>query len=160
MPNNQRKDRLIQEYIHDPYFTKQKYPDPSICKRCGVVFHDGIFEWIEPPPRNAAEMVCPACRRIEDKYEGGIVNLEGEFLVSHKDEILNLIRNVEEEEMKYRPLERIISIDDNGKSLTIKTTYEHLARRIGEAVHRAYKGDLKIQYPEGTKYVRVWWKRD
>jgi len=145
MPNNQRKDRLIQEYIHDPYFTKQKYPDPSICKRCGVVFHDGIFEWIEPPPRNASEMICPACRRIEDKYEGGIVNLEGEFLVSHKDEILNLIRNVEEEEMKYRPLERIISIDDNGDSLTIKTTYEHLARRISEAIHRAYKGDLKIQ---------------
>ncbi|HHG73949.1 MAG TPA: ATPase, partial [Persephonella sp.] len=72
-----RKDRLIQEYIHDPYFTKEKYPDPSICERCGVVFHEGVFQWIEPPPKNAEKMICPACRRIEDRYEGGIVVLEG-----------------------------------------------------------------------------------
>ena len=160
MPNSQRKDRLIKEYIHDPYFTKEKYPDPSVCTKCGVVFHNGIFEWIEPPPKNAAKIICPACRRIADKYEGGIVHLEGEFLEKHKDEILNLIKNVEEEEIKYRPLERIISIEDKGNEIIIKTTYEHLARRIGEAVHRAYKGDMKLQYPEGMKYVRVWWKRD
>ncbi|MDQ7055713.1 MAG: hypothetical protein Q9M89_04200 [Persephonella sp.] len=46
---NNRKDRLLQEYIHDPYFTKEKYHDPSVCERCGVVFHEGIFQWIEPP---------------------------------------------------------------------------------------------------------------
>jgi len=133
-----RRDRLIQEYIHDPYFTKEKYPDPSICERCGVVFHEGVFQWIEPPPKNAEKMICPACRRIEDRYEGGVVVLEGDFLKSHKEEILNLIKNVEQEEMAYRPLERIIQIEDDGEKITITTTYEHLARRIGEAVHRAY----------------------
>ncbi len=154
-----RKDRLIQEYIHDPYFTKEKYPDPSICERCGVVFHEGVFQWIEPPPKNAEKMICPACRRIEDRYEGGIVVLEGDFLKSHKEEIINLIRNVEQNEMAYRPLERVINMEDEGDKITITTTYEHLARRIGEAVHRAYKGDLNFKYPEGTKYIRVHWKR-
>lgn len=156
---SQRKDRLIQEYIHDPYFTKEKYHDPSVCERCGVVFHEGIFQWMEPPPANAEKMICPACRRIEDKYEGGIVILEGDSLSSHKDEIINLIKNVEEEEMAYRPLERIIEIKDEGNKLTITTTYEHLARRIGEAVHKAYKGKLNFQYPEGAKYIRVHWER-
>jgi len=154
-----RRDRLIQEYIHDPYFTKEKYPDPSICERCGVVFHEGVFQWIEPPPKNAEKMICPACRRIEDRYEGGVVVLEGDFLKSHKEEILNLIKNVEQEEMAYRPLERIIQIEDDGEKITITTTYEHLARRIGEAVHRAYKGNLNFKYPEGTKYIRVHWVR-
>ncbi|MDQ7055714.1 MAG: hypothetical protein Q9M89_04205 [Persephonella sp.] len=51
-------------------------------------------------------MICPACRRIEDRYEGGIVEFKGEFLQSHRDEIINLIKNVEEEEISYRPLER------------------------------------------------------
>lgn len=159
MPN--RKDRLLKEYIHDPYFTKEKYPDPSICKVCGVVFHDGIFEWMEKPPAEAKrEIVCPACRRIQEKYEGGMVELSGKFLQEHIEEISHLIRNVAQEEMKYRPLERIIEIkEDNGK-LIITTTYEHLARRIGEAVHKAYKGDLKLQYPEGWKYIRVSWHRD
>ncbi|HHG75248.1 MAG TPA: ATPase, partial [Persephonella sp.] len=78
---------------------------------------------------------------------------------SHKEEIINLIRNVEQNEMAYRPLERVINMEDEGDKITITTTYEHLARRIGEAVHRAYKGDLNFKYPEGTKYIRVHWKR-
>jgi len=150
---------MLKEYIHDPYFTKKKYPDPSVCEKCGVVFHEGIFQWLEPPPPEAKKMVCPACRRIEDRYEGGIVVLEGDFLASHKDEIMNLIKNVADKEMAYRPLERIIKIEDGGNRITITTTYEHLARRIGEAVNRAYKGKLNFQYPEGQKYIRVHWER-
>lgn len=155
-----RMDKLIQEYIHDPYFTKEKYHDPSVCEIYGVVFHDGIFEWLEEVPKDAEKIICPACRRIQDKYEGGIVYLEGKFLEKHSEEIMNLIKNTEEEEMKYRPLERIISIDKEDGKIIIKTTYEHLARRIGEAVHKAFKGELKLNYPEGKKYVRVYWHRD
>jgi len=158
MPN--RKDRLIKEYIHDPYFVKAKYKDPSVCEKCGVVFHDGIFQWMEKTPKEAHKIVCPACRRIQDRYEGGIVYLEGDFFNEHKEEILNLIKNVASEEMAYRPLERIISIDEeNDGSCVIKTTYEHIARRLGEAVHRAYKGNLKLEYPTGQKYIRVFWQR-
>jgi hypothetical protein len=79
-----RKDRLIQEYIHDPYFREEKYHDPSLCKKCGVVFHKGIFEWLRPAPDHAATIICPACRRIEHRYEGGVVYLEGDFLFEHK----------------------------------------------------------------------------
>lgn len=74
------------------------------------------------------------------------------------DGIFNQIKNVEEEEMKYRPLERIISIEEQNDEIIIKTTYEHLARKIGEAI--AHKGDLKLNYPEGKKYVRVYWQRE
>jgi len=62
--------------------------------------------------------------------------------------------------MAYRPLERIIEIKEEDGKIVVTTTYEHLARRIGEAVHRAYKGDLIIQYPEGWKYARVHWVRN
>ncbi len=159
MSKTNRKDRLIKEYIHDPYFTKEKYKEPSVCGKCGVVFSDGIFQWLEKTPPNANKIICPACRRIEDKYEGGVIYLKGEFLKEHKDEILNLIKNVAEEEMAYRPLERIIEIKDEGEDIVITTTYEHLARRLGEAVHRAYKGNLKLEYPGGQKYIRVFWER-
>ncbi|GAB6072911.1 BCAM0308 family protein [Venenivibrio stagnispumantis] len=155
-----RKDKLIQEYIHDPYFTKEKYHDPSVCERCGVVFHDGIFEWLEEVPKDAQKIICPACRRIEDNYEGGIVYIEGDFWKKHEEEIKNLIKNTEESEMAYRPLERIIDIKEEDGKMIIRTTYEHLARRIGEAIHKAYKGELKLSYPEGKKYVRVWWRRE
>ena len=86
--------------------------------------------------------------------------LEGEFLVKHKNEILSIIKNTENNERKSRPLERIIEMVVKADKIEIKTTYEHMARRIGEAVHKACKGDLSIQYPQGEKYVRIFWSRN
>lgn len=154
-----RQDRLLQDGVHDPYFVKQRYRDPSVCEKCNVVFRNGNFEWVKSIPPNASKMVCPACRRIEDKFEGGVVSLEGGFLLQHKSDIMNIIANVEKAEQTSRPLERIISLTDSDGKVEILTTYEHIARRIGEAIHKAYKGELTVQYPEGEKYARVFWRR-
>ena len=155
-----RQDRLLQEDVHDPYFVKQKYRDPSVCEKCNVLFRNGVFEWVKKIPPNASKIVCPACRRTKDSFEGGIVALEGSFLSQHKSDILNIITNAEKAEQASRPLERIISLTDTGKRIEIRTTYEHIARRIGEAVRKAYKGELKVHYPESEKYARVFWRRD
>jgi hypothetical protein len=71
-----RYDRMIQEYLNDPYFLREKYQDPSICRGCKVVFHDGKFEWMDKMPDNAQEVLCPVCKRIGDSYEGGHVVLK------------------------------------------------------------------------------------
>ncbi len=155
-----RLDKMIQEEVDDPYFVRERYHDPSVCTRCKVVFTRGVFAWEDPPPRDAAEMLCPACRRIEEHYTGGQVVLEGEFLKEHKDEILNTIKRAGQTEKARRPLERIMDISAKEGRLEIKTTYEHMARRVGEAVRNAFKGELKLQYLEDEKFVRVHWKRD
>jgi hypothetical protein len=155
-----RQDRLLQDDIHDPYFVKQRYRDPSMCEKCNVVFRNGAFEWVKKLPANASRIICPACRRMEDKFEGGVVTLEGDFLSQHKSDILNIITNTEKAELTSRPLERIISLTDQGNKVEIQTTYEHLARRIGEAIHKACKGELAVQYPGGQKYARVFWRRE
>jgi hypothetical protein len=155
-----RGNKLIQEYHHDPYFLKEKHCDPCVCRQCGVVLHGGIFEWLDKVPAKAVKITCPACKRIENKYEGGMLYLEGKFLSKHKKEILSIINNTEKNESNCRPLERIIEITDKKNKLEITTTYEHIARRIGEAIHKACKGELNIKYPDGEKYVRIYWSRD
>jgi hypothetical protein len=155
----ERKDRLLEDYTHDPYFSKTKLHDPSVCEKCRVVFHHGIFDWITPP-KDSPRMVCPACRRIMDGFEGGIVTLEGQFFEDHKQEIMNIVKNTENAQKARRPLDRIMKTIDSPARVEIKTTYEHLARRIGETVNSACKGNLNIQYVEGKKYVRVRWIRD
>jgi len=155
-----RHDRLLREHRHDPYFVKERYRGPSVCVRCRVLFRNGTFEWADKIPLNAEKIVCPACKRIEDKFEGGIVLLEGSFLANHKTEIRRIIQNTESAEQKMRPLERVLSATDLGARMEIRTTYEHMARRIGSAVHKACKGELAVQYAEGEKYARVFWKRD
>jgi hypothetical protein len=41
----------------------------------------------------------------------------------------------------------VIGTEETEGRLDISTTYEHIARRIGEAVHKACKGELKVQVP-------------
>lgn len=112
------------------------------------------------PAAGAHETLCPACHRIHDKFPAGYVTLKGEFLVAHRDEILQLARNREAHEKAEHPLQRIMGIehaDDDGVLIT--ATGIHLARDIGEAVHAAYKGELQYHYNKEENLLRVLWTR-
>jgi NMD protein affecting ribosome stability and mRNA decay len=153
-----RKDRLIKEKRHDVYQERSKLPEPTRCTTCGALFVNGRWTWQEAPPKTY-ETVCPACRRIADRYPAGYVEIRGSFFAEHRDEILNLIQNVEKQEKSQHPLERIISINHERDHLLINSTGHHLARRIGEALASAYKGELSFQYAEAEDNIRVQWQR-
>ena len=69
-----RRDRLIREEVHDPYVAGAKPEEPTVCRDCGVVFHAGRWQWLPDPPAQAAEAMCPACRRVQDKMPASVVS--------------------------------------------------------------------------------------
>lgn len=154
-----RKDRLIQERRHDPYRARGKLAEDTVCPDCGAVVKEGHWRWA-PGPAAGRESVCPACQRTRDGYPAGFVTLEGGFLPEHRDEILGLVRNIEERERAQHPLKRIMQIRDEGGGLLVTTTDLHLARAIGDAVHRAYEGEVDYAYEKGESVLRVRWTRD
>lgn len=153
-----RKDRLLRELVHDPYMSKRKLPEPSVCPQCDAVFHHGRWEWGDLP-ENPHEELCPACHRINDRVPAGFLALSGEFLADHKEEISNLVHNVENREKATHPLKRIMNIEEQQDGLLITFTDPHLARGVGEAIYNAYEGDLSFQYSEQEYMLRVNWKR-
>jgi hypothetical protein len=158
-PRLQRKDRLLREHVHDTYKSKRKLTEPTVCPQCGAVYQGGRWRWMSRPA-DSHEHTCPACHRIRDKYPGGSVTLDGEFLRAHRAEILNVARNEESREKAEHPLKRIIGIEDrHDGSVLVTTTDAHLARRIGEALHRACGGELHLEYVEEGDLLRVSWKR-
>ena len=88
------------------------------------------------------------------------MTLSGAFLGEHRTEVLGLARHQEELEKGEHPLHRIMSIDEQGEVIVINTTDIHLPRRIGEALHSAYEGELDFHYDEEAYLIRVSWKRD
>jgi hypothetical protein len=74
-----RQDRLIHERVHDPYQSKSKLPEPTICPQCGAVYHQGRWTWTKRPVQ-AHEEMCPACQRVREKYPAGFLALSGRFL--------------------------------------------------------------------------------
>jgi len=155
----ERGDRLIRERVHDPYKTRQKLPDPTLCPQCGAVYTKGRWHWGERPD-GANEELCQACHRINDDYPAGTLSLSGGFLARHKTEILGLVRHQEQLEKGDHPLNRIMGIENVGDATVITTTDIHLPRRIGEALRDAYEGALEVHYEEGAYAVRVTWRRD
>ena len=91
---------------------------------------------------------------------GGVLKLTGAFITDHKVEILNLIHNQSGKAQAVNPLERIMDMQSNGGEITITTTNEKLAQRIGRALHKAYSGTVEYQFSEDTKLARVNWRRE
>lgn len=89
----------------------------------------------------------------------GYVALQGPFARDHRLEVLELVRNLEAREKAEHPLQRIMSIDEHDDGLTVTTTDVHLARGIGQALQRAYKGALDYQFHPDEYLLRVRWER-
>ncbi|NIR59625.1 MAG: ATPase [Gammaproteobacteria bacterium] len=153
-----RQDRRIREHIHDPYMTRAKPKEPSVCGECGVVFEKGKWRW-GSVPEGAHEMLCPACQRVRDRVPAGYVFLGGPFFEEHREEIVRRAHNVEEREKKERPLKRIMGVEEQDDGIVVTTTDIHLARTIGDALHDAWEGELDYQYTEETNLLEVTWRR-
>ncbi len=152
------RDRIFDDKRHDPYQRPGKYAEPTRCGDCGAVYHKGRWQWGEAPERARAD-ACPACRRIQDRLPAGALVLEGPFLAAHRAEILRLIRNEAEHERAEHPLHRIMHIDEPGERIEVSTTDIHLPQRLGEALKRAYDGELTVQYGHDEYSVRARWQR-
>ena len=150
--------RVLDSERHDPYQVAGKYSEPTQCGSCHAVYHHGRWQWASAPPASHMTL-CPACRRLSDKLPAGVVTLEGAFVVAHRTELVQLARHEAEHEGKEHPLNRIMAIDDLPDRVQVSTTDIHLPQRIGEALERAYDGELEVRYGSDDYSVRVTWRR-
>lgn len=153
-----RKDRLMKEREHDVYRSRTKLPDATLCRECGAVFRKGRWVW-SSLPEDTKETRCPACRRTAEGFPAGLIELQGAFFAEHHDEILNLIKNVEEKEKANHPMERIMSIEERSDRTVVSTTGIHVARGIGSALSSAYDGELSLRYLTGETGIQIRWVR-
>jgi hypothetical protein len=154
-----RGDKLIKEHEHDPYMMRFKPTSPALCPKCKAVFAEGRWQWDATPPENPNESLCPSCRRIKDKVPAGFLTLSGSFFEANREEIMNLVRNKEENEKGLHPLRRLMDIEESAEGTVITFTDTHLPRGAGTAIESAYEGTLDIHYTEEAGIVRVTWKR-
>lgn len=117
--------------------------------------HQGRWQWSQPL-EGAHPHVCPACRRIAEELPAGVVTLHRP--ASHlKDQVIGLVRNEEAAEKGEHPLNRVIAIEEADGDLLVSTTDIHLPRRIGEALKRAYHGELVMHFDDHAYFARVEW---
>lgn len=148
-----------------PYYEKRKYPEPTMCTGCSLVYQKGRWSNGALPNTSAGKVnkaLCPACHRIEDREPGGLIYLSGSYIQDKQklQEILNVVKNQERNAKQKRPLLRVMWVNHRPEQVEVATTNVNLAQRIGKAIHDAHSGELNIKFSEGSRFARVYWKRD
>lgn len=150
----------------DPYLNGAGLAEPSLCETCGAIYRKKRWfidaaeaEELKRCP-GTERVVCPACRKINDRYAEGYVALRGSYLWEHEAEIRNMIKNEESKAMAKNPLERIISMERSGDDLLIETTEEKLAEHLGRAINKAHQGELQVTWTDDHAICRVSWQRE
>lgn len=150
----------------DPYMPRGGSQKTAVCEGCHAVYQNKrwyadvkLYDSVAESP-GAAKLVCPACLKIRDDFPGGIVTLKGDYVLPHKQDLMNLIKNEEERARGFNPLERVMAIKESGHgSLVVTTTNEKLAQRLGRALKKAFHGIVAYQWSHDNKLVRVDWQR-
>jgi hypothetical protein len=151
------------------HHTPRALPEPAVCEVCGDVYADR--RWSQPDAagqggkhphfRPPHVVVCPACRRQREGVPGGFVHLAGTFLAAHRAEVERLLENEAGRAAEDNPLSRLMGLEEaEGGVLTVTTTTEHLAQRLGHALEKAYAGDVRYDFSHENKLARVYWQRD
>jgi NMD protein affecting ribosome stability and mRNA decay len=103
---------------------------------------------------------CPACRKEEDHYVMGIVEISGDFYKPRRDEIVNMLRNEEKKSLVHNPLDRIMDIIEKKSGMRVETTSESMAVHLGRMLYHAYGGEVEYKFSEDQKLARVFWHRE
>ena len=138
-----------------------KLPQATACPSCGATYAKGRWTW-QPALERARKRTCPACERIADHYPAGVLRAEGGFAARNRDELIGLVRRVEERERSRHPLERIMQIAPRRNGFVAETTDAKLAQSLGRALRKAYAGELELPptTSDTENLVRVRWVRD
>lgn len=148
----------LPERLDDAYKLPKKLHEPTVCPKCGAVYHRGRWQWLARPD-DAKEVLCSACHRIADDAPAGYIYIDGDFAASHRVELLRMIRQHEQKARAEHPMERIMDVEETLGQTIITTTGVHLARGLGVALSSVYHGSLDLKYSKEDNLLRAYWKR-
>lgn len=139
----------------------------QVCRTCGAAYVNR--RWV-PAGQRARQVsrvlttrlvLCPGCRMEADGGWRGEVRMSGSFLSAHRAEVERLLRNEAGRAREDNPTGRITRwISERPDALTVRTTSEHLAKRLGQALHKAFRGRVRYQFSHENKFAHVMWIRE
>jgi hypothetical protein len=154
------------QQLRDPYIPQKGYEEHTLCPVCNAIYHKK--RWVFDPKllkelkknKDFITHICPADKKIKDKYAMGKVYLSGAFIDEHTDEIIKVIKNEEKKAKENNPLDRLISLQKQDGSIYAETTSDALAMRIGHHLKKSYKGSSEeFKFRQGDKFVEIRWTR-
>ena len=136
----------------------KSWPEGSkVCSACRSAFEG------QPEGGKTANRIilCPECkRRKNEEIPSGYIYIKGDFLIKHYKDLELLVKNEARRAERENPADKIMERIRSKSQITIATTTEELAERLGCAIERAFGGETCYDFSPEKRLTRVWWKRD
>ena len=136
--------------------------DPTVCQLCGVVFHRKRWRHarsLQPELLAVATWdLCPACRQEARGQFFGLVTLRGEWVASHRDEVLRRIENVAARAGHTQPERRVLDIRHEEGGIEVRTSSQELAHRIAHELEKAFGGRARYAWSDRDGWLRASWE--
>jgi len=138
-----------------------------ICPDCNCVFFDKAWHHsLDEDVKHIRESkslkfkICPACRMKRDRtFEGELVIELSKEKPSEKKEIMNIIKNSDQQAQAHDPMDRILWTENKNNETRVFTSENQLAVRIGKKLKSSFKGSvLEIKHSHEEDVIRVRWK--
>jgi NMD protein affecting ribosome stability and mRNA decay len=140
---------------------------PDVCETCGAVFLKR--HWVVAGTLRARAMTrmgpivrttCDACRMVADGSFRGELRVSGPFYAAHREEVEHLLKNEVARGLADNPLARIVRwTPKEAEELTVTTTTENLAQKLGRALKKAFQGAVHYEFSHENKFAHVTWHR-
>ncbi len=152
------------EKLHPAEAATRRLPEPTVCERCGAVFHRRTWR-IDRTPSQAALArarwrVCPGCKQQAAGEWYGRVRLRGAFVGAHEAELRRRIDNVAARAQSMQPMRRVVSIDRTEDGLEVLTTSQKLAHRIVHELRKTFRGRASYTWTDDRTLDAVWERQD
>jgi NMD protein affecting ribosome stability and mRNA decay len=136
-----------------------------LCRYCHAVYNGKAwipFEKMDPKIIDELKAsVCPACHEQMAHLSDGVLHIGGAGVKPHLTEIKGIVMHMAKNAEAKNILDRLERIDEEKGGLTVYTTMNQLAVRMGKAVASAFKGGkLVIKWSRNDKPAEVWWTYD
>lgn len=157
-----RDHRGVRTDKSPPVSAQYAYPEGGVCVGCGAVYLKKTWRRTEPRRLEAllvgAERVsCPACRQVGEGRGYGRVQLRGEWLVEHGDDVRRRIAAVESRARHTQPERRLVTIAERGAGLEVTTTSQKLAHRLARELEKAFGGSTSYSWSDRDGSLRATW---
>ena len=139
-----------------------------VCMDCGSCYFDKSWHHALDEEKTAHFKqdkmmkfdLCPACKMgKEKKYEGEVVVRLKVENTKLKVEIMNMIKNSDDQAREKDPMDRVLWTQEKPDGLHVFTSENQLAVKIGKKLHSSLgKGELKIVHSKGEDVIRVYFE--
>jgi ribosomal subunit interface protein len=138
--------------------------DPTVCERCGAVYHAKTWRTrervLETARMGVHWVVCPACRQVEGGEYFGRVEVRGAFAAEHEAEIRRRVAGVAARARVTQPERRVVSIEPGGSGFDVLTTSQKLAHRIARELTSTFGGHAVYSWWDRDGELRATWRRE